>query len=527
MQNVFFYDPKAEHGYLSNFHKEKKPLIIGGEIWSDTEQYFQAVKYRGPKATKEMLKYSDIIKEADTPGKVKMLGAQRQDKRFGKLWKINKKTDERLVNDVVEEYKHLKYRDDWSSARVATMINALYAKFTQYSHLRKKLEAFPDNTYLIEHTTRDKIWGDGGDEGSGVVGSNYLGKILTALSYILKHGDCKGMLPELKEKIRIRTGPELEKSAVEKSKAKKISGDTMKIVSWNVNGIRSRVISNKNAKDCKKWCEIEEGSNLGKIIEDHDPDIICFQETKCDHKTHKCYDIPGFYQYWSESKLSQRGRLGSQYSGVSIWSKTEPIKVIHNIPTLPEEDQEGRVIVAYFKEFVLINTYSPNSGTNFEYRTKIWDISMKEYLAQLRDEGRKVIWCGDLNVSHKETDVFFTDTTSYRYNKAASLGVGSRAIAGFTKEERQNFSDILAEGYVDTYRELHPDTPKAFTWWNTRVPTDRRTNHGMRLDYFVVSDSTMPCVQASEILLDSGLVTDMASSDHAAVLLILDENCLE
>jgi exodeoxyribonuclease III len=510
METVLFYDPKEKYGFLSNFWKEKELLEIGQENWNNTEQYFQTLKWRGKNASERMLEYSNIIKNADTPGKVKMLGSQRPNRRFGTNWKVNKKTDQRLVNDVIEEYSDIRYRKDWDIARISVMVNALYTKFTQYPNLRKELSQFPDNVYLVEHTKRDKIWGDGGDGGTGEVGSNFLGKILTALSFILKHGSCKTMLPALQERIRIGSDIKVD----------------MKIMSWNVNGIRSRVVSEKGCKDCKNWSKIETSSNLGEIIAKDDPDIFCFQETKCDHVTHECFVIPGMYQYWSSSKQKQRGRLGSQYSGVSIWSKTKPESVIYTIPTLPEPDQEGRIIVAFFKDFVLINTYSPNSGTNFEYRTNVWDIAMKEYLKQLNSEGKKVIWCGDLNVSHKEVDVFFSNPLSSRYNKAATLGLGSRAIAGFTTEERQNFSDILEVGYHDTFRELYPNMADAYTWWNTRVPLDRQNNNGMRLDYFIVSDSMMKCVKNSEILYTSGLATCMASSDHAAILLTLGKECV-
>jgi exodeoxyribonuclease III len=525
MQTIFFYDPKEKYGFLSNFHKEKKKLYIGGESWNDTEQYFQTIKWRGSKATQRQLDYSNIIKEADTPGKVKMLGAQRKDKRFGTKWKVNKKTDERLVNDVIDEYSDITYRSDWSYARIAVMINALFAKFTQHPHLRKQIEDFPDNTYLVEHTRRDTTWGDGGDGGTGEIGSNYLGKILTALSFILKHGSCESMLPEIKKKIKLSNTFEKENKIPKKMEVVK-EGKELKIMSWNVNGIRSRVVSAKGCKDCKTWNEIDETSNLGVIIAENDPDILCFQETKCDHVTHECFVIPGYHQYWSSSKLKQRGRLGSQYSGVSVWSKVEPERVEYTIPTLPEPDEEGRVVIAHFKNFVLINTYSPNSGTNFEYRTKVWDVAMKSYLKNLHDHGIKVVWCGDLNVSHEEIDVFFSDQTSSRYNKAATLGIGSRAIAGFTKEERQNFTEILELGYHDTFRTLNPNSTSEFTWWNTRIPTDRQNRYGMRLDYFVVSDSMMPCVKDSEILYKSGLETEMASSDHAAVLLTLESECL-
>ena len=117
---------------------------------------------------------------------------------------MNKKTDHRLVNDLVDEYKDLRYRSDWNVAGVAVMLNGLYHKFTQYPDLYRILTEVPDNTYFVEHTSRDRIWADGGDGGTGKVGQNRLGKILTALSFCLKYGDCEKMSPELKDRIKIR-----------------------------------------------------------------------------------------------------------------------------------------------------------------------------------------------------------------------------------------------------------------------------------------------------------------------------------
>jgi predicted NAD-dependent protein-ADP-ribosyltransferase YbiA (DUF1768 family) len=200
---IHFYESTGKYGPFTNFYKIKEPLLINGEEFIDTEQYYQVMKFRGLNASERMLEYSNLIKEADSPMKTKMLGHQKKNMRFGTRWKVNKKTDDRLVNDMIEEYKDVRYRSDWNVAGVAVMLNGLYHKFTQFPNLKKLLTDIQDNTYIVEHTTRDKIWADGGDGGTGKVGQNRLGKLLTALSFVIKHGDCEKMLPELKKRIKI------------------------------------------------------------------------------------------------------------------------------------------------------------------------------------------------------------------------------------------------------------------------------------------------------------------------------------
>lgn len=199
---IMFYKPEDPYFFFSNFYTEKNPLVIKGEKWTNTEQYFQAMKFRGDQATPKMLEYSNIIKNADSPQKIKLLGTQRKNMRFGKKWKVNKKTDNRLINDVVDEYKDLKMRTDWNESSVKVMVIALYYKFNQYPNLKKEIMNIPDNTYIIEHSTRDAIWGDGGDGGTGTIGKNKLGKILTVLVYIIKYGDCSKIPDKLKKKIK-------------------------------------------------------------------------------------------------------------------------------------------------------------------------------------------------------------------------------------------------------------------------------------------------------------------------------------
>ena len=200
-KKIMFYSPENSYFIFSNFYTEKNHLIIENEKWTNTEQYFQAMKFRGKNATPRMIEYSNIIKNADSPMKVKLLGTQKKNMRFGKKWKVNKKTDERLINDIVDDYKDLKIRTDRRIASILVMITALYHKFNQYPNLKKDIINIPDNTYIIEHTTRDIIWGDGG---TGMIGNNQLGKILTALVYYMKYGDCANIPIKLKKQIILR-----------------------------------------------------------------------------------------------------------------------------------------------------------------------------------------------------------------------------------------------------------------------------------------------------------------------------------
>jgi predicted NAD-dependent protein-ADP-ribosyltransferase YbiA (DUF1768 family) len=200
---LLFYDTTGPLGPLTNFYKLKNGLNIGGEHFLTTEQYYQVIKFRGRGATPRMLEYSNLIKLADSPMKAKMLGHQTKNLRFGAKWKLNKSLDDRLVNDLIDEYSDIKYRENWNRIGILVMVNAVYHKFTQYPELHKLMTDLPDQAYLVEHTTRDKVWADGGDGGTGRVGQNRLGKILTALSFCLKHGACDKMSGQLKNMIRI------------------------------------------------------------------------------------------------------------------------------------------------------------------------------------------------------------------------------------------------------------------------------------------------------------------------------------
>lgn len=252
----------------------------------------------------------------------------------------------------------------------------------------------------------------------------------------------------------------------------------LKISSWNVNGLKAWI----KKKDARAYVETE------------DPDIFCVQETKCAED-----DLPkeavfkGYHRYWARSEIKG-------YSGVGLYSKTEPINVTYGIG-ISEHDKEGRVITAEYEKFFLVTSYTPNSGQGLkrlDYR-QTWDKDFREYLKKL-DKSKPVILCGDLNVAHKEIDLTNPKTNTKN--------------AGFTKEERDNFSLLLEQDYIDTYRHFYPDKTGEYSFWSTRANA-RARNVGWRLDYFVVSERFMPKVCHSLIR------SKILGSDHAPVLLLL------
>ncbi|XP_028413456.1 exodeoxyribonuclease-like isoform X1 [Dendronephthya gigantea] len=252
----------------------------------------------------------------------------------------------------------------------------------------------------------------------------------------------------------------------------------MKISSWNVNGL-------------KAW--IQKSDSL-KYVRKEDPDIFCIQETKCDESSlPKEASFPGYFCYWANSETKG-------YSGVGLFSKKKPSKITYGIG-VSEHDKEGRVITAEYEQFFLVTSYIPNSGQGLkrlDYR-QTWDKAFRDYLKKL-DNTKPVILCGDLNVAHKEIDL-----TNPKTNKKT---------AGFTKEERENFTVLLEQGYVDTYRHFYPDRKNQYSFWSYRGNA-REKNVGWRLDYFVVSERFLPKVVHSFIR------DDIMGSDHAPVVILL------
>lgn len=172
-----FSKTSDEYGFFSNFFKPIK-LKINGEIWDTSEAYFQAMKFRSDKDNTKSIEYSNIIKNCDSPMKAKMLGTQNPNNRFAKNWKINKKNDNRLVLDIINKYKDIKIRKDWEEIKDIIMINVIVEKFLQNKEILLSLN-INKKMFFVEKTKKDIYWGDGGDGGTGKIGQNKLGKIIT------------------------------------------------------------------------------------------------------------------------------------------------------------------------------------------------------------------------------------------------------------------------------------------------------------------------------------------------------------
>lgn len=249
----------------------------------------------------------------------------------------------------------------------------------------------------------------------------------------------------------------------------------MKIISWNVNGIRAII---------KK--------EFQQSVKDMDPDILCLQETKGqpeDVKTALSL-FPEYHIFVNSSK----GRKG--YSGTSILTRHQPLGVTYDMG-VEEHDQEGRVIAAEFDTFYVVTVYTPNSGSGLkrlEYRQQ-WDKDFADYIKKL-EEGKPVIVCGDLNVAHTENDIA---RARQNYNKSP----------GYTQAEIDGFENLLGYGYVDTFRHFHPDTIK-YSYWNYMFNA-RDRNVGWRIDYVLVSENLIDKVKGAEIF------NEYLGSDHCPV----------
>jgi exodeoxyribonuclease-3 len=247
----------------------------------------------------------------------------------------------------------------------------------------------------------------------------------------------------------------------------------MKLVSWNVNGVRAVL---------KK--------GLLEIMEAFDADVICLQETKAHpgDVQHVAWSH-GYEAYWNSA-------VKKGYSGTVTFTRQKPLNVSLGIG-LPNHDGEGRVITTEFAEFYLINVYQPNSQRGLlrlDYRVKEWDPAFLAYIRKL-DKKKPVIFCGDLNVAHNEIDL--ANPKSNRRN------------AGFTDEERSNFTTLLGSGFLDTLREFEKG-PGQYTWWS-QMANCRARNIGWRVDYFVVSERLRPVLKRAFIL------PDVFGSDHCPV----------
>ena len=245
----------------------------------------------------------------------------------------------------------------------------------------------------------------------------------------------------------------------------------MKLISWNVNGLRA--IMNKDFLD-----------NFKQI----NADIFCIQETKL-QEGQIDFNPEGYNVYWNSA-------IKKGYSGTAVFSKIKPIKVEYGIGQ-EEHDQEGRVITLEFEEFYLVNCYTPNSQrelTRLDYRMK-WEDEFKSYLKKL-DTKKPVILCGDLNVAHNEIDL--KNPSTNRHN------------AGFTNEEREKMTELLNNGFVDSFRYLYPDTKDVYSWWSYMFHA-REKNAGWRIDYFIVSEKIKEKIEDSKVLMQ------VLGSDHCPV----------
>ena len=250
----------------------------------------------------------------------------------------------------------------------------------------------------------------------------------------------------------------------------------MKMVSWNVNGLRACVT--------KGFVDI-----FNKL----DADIFCLQETKLQEGQ---IDLPleGYYQYWNYAE--KKG-----YSGTAIFTKKEPLAVTNGIG-IDEHNTEGRVITLEFEDFFFVTCYTPNSQNELkrlDYRMK-WEDDFREYLLRLNKK-KPVILCGDLNVAHNEIDLKNPKT--------------NRKNAGFSDEEREKMTTLLNSGFTDSFRYLYPDKEGIYSWWSYRFNA-RKNNAGWRIDYFITSDSI------KNKIIDSKIHTDIMGSDHCPVELDID-----
>ncbi|GLI89389.1 exodeoxyribonuclease III [Bacillus subtilis] len=251
----------------------------------------------------------------------------------------------------------------------------------------------------------------------------------------------------------------------------------MKLISWNVNGLRA----------------VMRKMDFLSYLKEEDADIICLQETKIQDGQ---VDLQpeGYHVYWNYA-------VKKGYSGTAVFSKQEPLQVIYGIG-VEEHDQEGRVITLEFENVFVMTVYTPNSRRGLEridYRMQ-WEEALLSYILEL-DQKKPVILCGDLNVAHQEIDL--------KNPKA------NRNNAGFSDQERGAFTRFLEAGFVDSFRHVYPDLEGAYSWWSYRAGA-RDRNIGWRIDYFVVSESLKEQIE------DASISADVMGSDHCPVELIIN-----
>ena len=250
----------------------------------------------------------------------------------------------------------------------------------------------------------------------------------------------------------------------------------MKLVSWNVNGLRACL-----------------GKGFLEYVKEEDPDILCLQETKL-QPAQAVFDLDGYHRYFHSA--DKKG-----YSGTAILTKEAPLSVAYDFGG-DIHRHEGRVITAEYADFFLVCCYTPNSQDGLKrlaYRLQ-WEDDLRSYLKVL-DAVKPVVYCGDLNVAHREIDL--------KNPKA------NRMNPGFSDAEREKMTELLASGFTDSFRHLHPEATGVYSWWSYRYHA-RENNAGWRIDYFIVSDRMAGRIRSAEIR------TAVYGSDHCPVVLELD-----
>ncbi|EHO17477.1 exodeoxyribonuclease III (xth) [Stomatobaculum longum] len=249
-----------------------------------------------------------------------------------------------------------------------------------------------------------------------------------------------------------------------------------KMISWNVNGLRAAA-----------------GKTFFDAFHELDADIFCIQESKLQEGQIEL-DLPGYYDYWNYAE--KKG-----YSGVAMFTKEKPVNVSYGLG-IPEHDKEGRVITLEFPDYYVLTCYTPNSQNELkrlDYRME-WEDAFFAYIKGL-DQKKPLIYCGDLNVAHEEIDLKNPST--------------NRRNAGFTDEEREKMTRVLTNGFVDSFRYLHPEEKDAYSWWSYRMKA-RERNVGWRIDYFIVSERLKDRIQGASIH------SEILGSDHCPVELKID-----
>ncbi len=250
----------------------------------------------------------------------------------------------------------------------------------------------------------------------------------------------------------------------------------MRLISWNVNGLRACV-----------------GKGFLDFFHEIRADAVCLQETKM-QPGQLTLELEGYSQYWNSAE--KKG-----YSGTAVFTKKTPVSVKNGMD-IPEHDNEGRVITCEYEDFYLVTVYTPNAQSELarlDYRMT-WDDAFREYLLEL-DAKKPVIVCGDMNVAHREIDL-----------KNPGPNRGS---AGFTDEEREKFTRLLDAGFTDSFRYMHPDLTGAYSWWSYRFKA-RQNNAGWRIDYFLVSD------RIKDKIVTASILPEVMGSDHCPVMLEIE-----